>query len=219
VTIQPVNLLLAEHKKDTFVGKVSAAPLLPALSIEEEGKDTIFISQSIAILRYLNAVSGTEGGRKRRKVAEPAAKEAPAVELWPEDPLDSARVDEIVNVIACDIQPVQNLRVGKKVAQMVVDAAGGTGETKPIFAAWGHDVIDQGFEVLERLLKASAGKYCVGDRITAADLCLVPQVYNARRFKVDMDKYPTIVRVDAALSALPTFAAAHPDTQPDAVPQ
>ena len=97
---------------------------------------------------------------------------------------------------------------------------------------WGQWAINTGFEGaqtrssistpsntciagLEAVLLGTAGKYCVGDTITMADLCLVPQVYNARRFKVDMSKYPTIERIDAALLQLPAFKAAHPSAQPD----
>jgi maleylacetoacetate isomerase len=82
---------------------------------------------------------------------------------------------------------------------------------------WGQWAINHGFQALEATLTATAGKYSYGDAVTVADLCLVPQVYNATRFKVDMTPYPTIQRVHDALADLPEFAAAHPDIQPDAV--
>ena len=76
--------------------------------------------------------------------------------------------------------------------------------------------IDLGFQALEKALEESAGTYCVGDRVTCADLYLVPQVYNANRFGVDMSKYPIISRIDKSLSDLPAFKKAHPSNQPDA---
>ena len=86
-------------------------------------------------------------------------------------------------------------------------------------------VVEGGGEVLDRKqlaednrkLAESAGKHCVGDEVTMADVCLVPQVYNANRFKVDMTQYPTITRINASLAELTEFQAAHPDQQPDAV--
>ena len=89
-------------------------------------------------------------------------------------------------------------------------------ERTKIKLAHGKWAIENGFEALEAVLKETAGKYCVGDTISMADLCLVPQVYNARRFGCDMGKFPTIVRLDAALNELPAFKKAHPSNQPDA---
>lgn len=77
--------------------------------------------------------------------------------------------------------------------------------------------VRQGFEGVEAILKESAGAYCVGDEVTMADLFLVPQVYNANRFGVDMSKFPIISRINDALSDLPEFKEAHPSAQPDAV--
>eukprot|EP00911_Craspedida_sp_UC1_P002335 UC1_evm2s1756 len=80
---------------------------------------------------------------------------------------------------------------------------------------WGKWAIEHGFRALEALMSESAGTYSVGDEITLADICLVPQVYNANRFKVDMEQYPTISRVYAALIEHPAFIAAEPERQPD----
>ena len=82
---------------------------------------------------------------------------------------------------------------------------------------WGRYWIDLGFKGLEKVLESSAGRYCVGDNITMADLCLVPQVYNANRFKVDMSQFPIISRIDKVLSLNDAFKRAHPNAQPDAV--
>ena len=81
---------------------------------------------------------------------------------------------------------------------------------------WGRHWIAKGFEALERELAECSGTYCVGDAVTLADICLVPQVYNANRFKVDMSRFPNIVRINAALEQLAAFKAAAPDQMPDA---
>lgn len=123
--------------------------------------------------------------------------------LLPRDPVARASIRELVNIVAAGIQPVQNLRVLRKHGiEQKVD--------------WGQWAINHGFKALEAKLQKTAGKYCYGDEITLADLFLVPQVYNANRFKVDMSQYPTISRIDAALASIPEFQRAHPDEQPDA---
>jgi len=122
--------------------------------------------------------------------------------LLPADPVLRARVRQISEVINSGIQPVQNLSI--------LQAVGPDRKME-----WGHSAIDKGFKAVEALLVASAGKYCVGDQITYADLCLVPQVYNATRFKVDLTLYPTIVRVNAELEKVQQFKDAHFTCQPD----
>ncbi|EGD74886.1 glutathione transferase zeta 1 [Salpingoeca rosetta] len=119
-----------------------------------------------------------------------------------DDPFKRAEVRRLSQIIASGIQPVQNLRVLKKHGL----------EHK---VEWGQWVINNGFKALERELKKTAGKYSFGDTVTMVDLCLVPQVFNAERFKVDMSQYPTIQRVAAALGELPEFEAAMPTKQPD----
>ena len=114
-------------------------------------------------------------------------------------------------MIACDIQPVQNLKVLRKAMALVAEDA--KTATK---MDWGRTTIEDGFDAVEAVLKESAGEFCVGDAPSIADACLVPQVYNARRFKVDMGRYPTISRVEANASRLPAFVDAHPSNQPDA---
>ena len=150
------------------------------------------LTQSLAIIEYIDETrSGTA--------------------LMPADPLTRTRVRALSDIVAQGIQSVQNLRVLLK-AMTLVDEDKKT-KTK---IAWGKHWIQQGFVALERMLEQTAGMFCVGDAITMADLCLVPQVYNARRFKVDLSAFPLISRIDATLSALPEFVAAHPDQQPDA---
>lgn len=125
----------------------------------------------------------------------------PQKPLLPKDLLLRAKVREVCEIIGSGIQPLQNLSVLQKVGEGKME--------------WGHFYINKGFVALEQVLGKSAGKYSVGDEISFADCCLVPQVFNANRFKVDMAAFPTISRVHDALSSLETFKAAHPTNQPD----
>ena len=137
----------------------------------------------------------------------------PEPALLPRDAIARAHVREICALIANDIQPVQNLRILNKIAGLV---PGSEQEKSALKSSWSADVIVLGFEGLEALLRQSAGRYCVGDEVTLADAFLVPQVFNAVRFKVDMTAFPTIARVNAALLSIDAFQAASPARQPDA---
>ncbi|WAR19523.1 MAAI-like protein, partial [Mya arenaria] len=110
----------------------------------------------------------------------------------------------LAEVIAAGTQPIQNLSVLRKVS----DKPEGQAE-------WANFWIDRGFGAYEKMVQATAGKYSVGDEVTIADVCLVPQLYNAKRFKVDMSKFPTVTRIINALSELDAFKAASPEVQPD----
>ncbi|KAM6201611.1 maleylacetoacetate isomerase [Rhynchocyon petersi] len=130
----------------------------------------------------------------------------PTPRLLPQDPKKKASVRMISDIIAAGIQPLQNLSVLKQVGQ----------ENQ---LAWAQNVISSGFSALEKILQSTAGKYCVGDEISMADLCLVPQVANAERYKVDLTPYPTINRINKTLLALEAFQATHPCRQPDTPPE
>ena len=108
--------------------------------------------------------------------------------------------------VACDIHPLNNLRVLKYLK-------GEFGQDQPAIDSWIAHWISEGFAALEAMAAASAGDFLYGDGPTIADICLVPQMYNARRFKVPVDAYPTLVRADANASKLDAFARAHPDRQ------
>jgi maleylacetoacetate isomerase len=123
----------------------------------------------------------------------------------PEPPLRTGdpHVLALALAIAADIHPVNNLRVLKYLA--------GLGIEQEARDEWYRHWIREGFEALEALAAPRAGRFLAGDTVTLADLCLVPQMYNARRFAVDLSPYPTLVRADAEACALEPFAAAHPD--------
>jgi len=144
--------------------------------------------QSLAIIEYLDDIH-------------------PAPPLLPKDPLARAKVRGMAQLIACDIHPLNNvaplryLKNQLKHEQTDIDA-------------WYHHWVREGFEALEAMIKP--GPYCFGNAVTLADICLVPQVYNARRLKVPLDKFPKIVAVDAACQKLSAFERARPENQPDA---
>lgn len=151
------------------------------------------LHQSMAILEYLDEVFGGPS-------------------LLPDDAPGRARVRALAQLVACDIHPLNNLRV----MQFFSD----TWNVPQVEREdWTRHWIQLGFEAMERMLVESVetGRFCHGDSPTLADCCLVPQLYNARRFNVDLEPYPTLVRIEAACLALPAFEAARPENQPDAV--
>ncbi|XP_012332292.1 maleylacetoacetate isomerase isoform X1 [Aotus nancymaae] len=152
--------------------------------------DGITIHQSLAIIEYLEETR-------------------PTPRLLPRDPKKRASVRMISDLIASGIQPLQNLSILKKVGEVSKDLREETQLT------WAQNAITSGFNALEQILQSTAGKYCVGDEVTMADLCLVPQVANAERFKVDFTPYPTISCINKRLLALEAFQVSHPCRQPD----
>jgi maleylacetoacetate isomerase len=127
----------------------------------------------------------------------------PEPPLLPPDTGERAHVVALCLAIAADIHPLNNLRVLKQLSAMGIDQAGRDD--------WYRHWIREGFDALEALAAPRAGRFLFGDGVTTADVCLVPQMYNARRFDLPLDGWPTLVRADANASALAPFAAAHPD--------
>ncbi|KAM7164086.1 maleylacetoacetate isomerase isoform 1-T1 [Macrochelys suwanniensis] len=126
----------------------------------------------------------------------------PNPRLLPQDLKKRAQARMISDHIVSGIQPLQNLTFLKQVG----------GEKK---LEWAQRHITCGFQALEQTLQHTAGRYCIGDEVSMADLCLVPQVYNAERFKVDLAPYPTITRINKSLLELEAFQVSHPCRQPD----
>jgi maleylacetoacetate isomerase len=147
--------------------------------------DGLILTQSLAILEYLEETRGPL--------------------LLPADAAGRARVRALACVVAMEIAPVCNLSVRKHVEEVTDGAMSAR--------AWQRHYITRGFVALEAMLAdGRAGLYCHGDHVTIADLALIPQVYNATRAGVDLAAYPLIAAISARLNALPTFAAAHPDS-------
>lgn len=159
--------------------------LLPVL--EEDG---LVLTQSLAIIEYLDETH-------------------PDRPLLPADARGRALVRALSHAIACDIHPINNLRVLKYLS-------GELGVTDEQKNAWYRHWVALGFGALERQLAQSSGLFCHGDTPTMADCCLVPQLYNARRFGCDLAPYPTLVAIGARCEALEAFARARPEAQPDA---
>jgi maleylpyruvate isomerase len=160
--------------------------LVPALELE--GGE--LIAQSVAILEWLEET-------------------CPPPALLPEDPLQRARVRSLVNNITCDIHPLNNLSV---MNYLRVELGARDEDIHRWYCNW----VDRGFSAIERGLADTMGDCCFGDRPTLADVCLVPQVYNAYRFKVPMEPYPNIRQVVQHCNSLEAFARAAPEAQPDA---
>jgi len=127
----------------------------------------------------------------------------PEPPLLPGAGIDQAHVRSLALTIAADIHPLNNLRVLKRLSDLGIDQAARDD--------WYRHWISEGFDALEALAAPRAGAFLVGDAPTLADVCLVPQMYNARRFDLPLDPWPTLVRADAAATELDAFAAAHPD--------
>jgi maleylacetoacetate isomerase len=127
--------------------------------------------------------------------------------LLPKDPIARAQARALAQIVACDIHPLNNVAPLRYLKHDM-------SQEQSAIDAWYHHWVLEGFEAFETLVKP--GPYCYGSAVTVADLCLVPQVYNARRLKVPLDKFPKIAAIDAACMALPAFDRAKPENQPDA---
>ena len=148
------------------------------------------IAQSVAILEYLE-----------EQYQKPA--------LLPKSRFDRAKVRQLVEIINSGIQPIQNLRVMQRLGREF-------DFDKSAQRIWSKGWIKSGFDAFSSVVGKVSGNYCFGDEVSLADLCLVPQLYNARRFDVDLADFSNLLAIESRLARLPAFLAAHPDNQPDA---
>ena len=167
--------------------KLNPLGLIPVLTDGDE-----VITQSVAIVEYLDETH-------------------PEPPLLPRSPAGRARVRALAQAIVADLHPINNLRVQQYLEQRF-------GADDDVKREWIHHWSKLGLAALERSLADDprTGLCCHGDAPTLADIVLIPQLYNARRFELDLSPYPTILRIDAHCSALPAFEAAHPSRQADA---
>lgn len=184
----PVHLLKGggEQLQDSYRA-INPGAMVPSL---QDGDATL--TQSLAILEYLEEVY-------------------PDIALLPGDALGRARVRALALIVACDIHPINNLRVLKYL--------GGTLQvSEDAKAEWYRHWVQEGLSTIEAHLARDrqTGVFCHGDSPTLADCCLIPQVFNAQRFKLDLSPYPTIAGIHARCAELPAFINAHPEQQPDA---
>lgn len=187
--LSPVHLLRdgGEQHAPAYA-RLNPQRLVPALRHGEH-----VLTQSLAILEYLDECW-------------------PAPPLLPADPPGRARVRALAQLLACDVHPLNNLRVMQYLErEWQIDP--------PRREAWMGHWIHSGLEAFERLLQTGPqGRFCHGDRPGLAECCLLPQLYNARRFGLDLSGYPAITRIEAACLALEPFERARPENQPDANP-
>lgn len=180
----PVNLRTLEQRRPQYLQR-NPAGAVPVLD-----DDGVRVTQSLAIIEYLDA-------------------RYPQPRLLPADGLARVRVLEIANLIACDIQPLNGLRVLRYLE-------GPLGLAATVQQRWYEDWIAEGFRPLERLLEAAdSGPFCMGAAVSAADCCLVPQVLNARQHHCALDAYPRINAVYEHCMTLAAFQQAAPAAQPD----
>lgn len=182
----PVRLDRGEHREEPFRA-LNPAGFVPVL---EDGSRRL--GQSMAIAEFLE-------------------ERYPVPSLLPSDPVARARVRELQGIIGCEVHPLQNLRILKYLRSEY-------GEGDDGVTAWCRKWIAEGFEAYEALarMRSADGRYSVGDHLTLADTWLVPQIYNANRFSLDLEPYPTIRSIAEHCTALEPVAAAHPMQQPDA---
>ena len=180
-----VDLPGGAHRASEFLA-VNPQATVPTLD-----DDGTILWQSLAIIEYLDA-------------------RFPSPRLIPAEPVARARVQALAQLIACEVHPLNNLRVLKYLrGELKLDEAA--------VSKWVSHWIAEAFGPLETFVaRWSRGRYCFGDSLSLADVYLVPQMYNARRFNCDLAPYPTLVRIAQALEQEPAFARATPDRQPDA---
>ncbi len=183
-TIVTKQLRRGEQRAKDFL-EINPQGFVPVLSLD----DGRALPQSLAIIEYLDEVY-------------------PQPPLLPAAPIERARVRALSLLIACDIHPLNNLRVLQYLE-------GSLGETQSARDTWYRHWIEVGFEALEEALgrDPARGRFCYGDAPSLADVCLVPQVFNARRYSVDLVAFPRIVAIDAACHEIAAFATAAPEKQ------
>ena len=180
-----VHLAKGEHRTPAY-GAINPHALLPTL--EDGGR---LLTQSVAILEYIEETR-------------------PLPPLLPKDPFERARVRSLAMLVACEIHPLNNLRVLQHLKRAL-------GQSEEQVNAWYRHWIGDGLAKLEAdLVRPGTGIYCHGNLPTIADCCLVPQVFNAQRYQCDTTPYPTVMRVFAACMKLDAFDRAQPSKQPDA---
>jgi maleylacetoacetate isomerase len=184
VTAVRKDLRAGEQRREDFL-EINVQGFVPALVLDNGA----VLTQSVAIIEYLDEIH-------------------PDPPLLPQAPLARARVRALTQAIVCDIHPLNNLRVLQYLQTALnID--------KPARDTWYRHWVRLGFDAIERWLARdpATGRFCHGDAPSLADVCLVPQVFNARRFALDLSPYPHIERIDAACRELPQFQAAAPDRQ------
>lgn len=178
------HLRKGEHSTPDYL-KLNPQGLVPAL----ETDDGSVLTQSLAIIEWLDETH-------------------PEPPMLPGSAVQRAHIRAFAQIIACDVHPVQNLKILNRIRAFGVDEDGILG--------WAQQVMRDGFAACEEMAANYSGRFSFGDAPTLADICLVPQLYNARRYQVELGLYPGLMAIDAACAELAVFRAAAPEAQPDA---
>lgn len=187
-----VHLVKGEQNGDDYK-KVNPMELVPAIKVvTADGKEHI-ISQSLAIIQFLD-------------------ENYPQEPVYPSDPILRAQSRAIADTISGGIQPLQNHETLHEYTNPLGQEPLGPDGRLKVAQYW----INKKLTNLEKLVQRTAGKYCVGDEVTIADISLVPQMFNARRFQLDTSKYPLLKAIDERLQELDMFKVSHPYVCPDA---
>ena len=184
----PVSLLDRKQKSDEYK-KVNPMQEVPTLVVTTPEGEEYTINQSLAIAEYLDTI-------------------IPNPPIFPKGPIQKAKCLALSLDVISGIQPLQNFTVGKYVNEIMKD------DTQ--MGKWGNHFITVGLEKIEAKIDEQ-GSFACGDEFTFADMCILPQLYNARRFNVDLDRFPKLLRVEKECQSIKATEQAHPDQQPDAV--
>jgi maleylacetoacetate isomerase len=181
-----IHLRRGEQRAPDYL-KLNPQALVPALVDGD-----LVLTQSLATIDYLD-------------------ERHPNLPLLPNTPEGRARVRALAQIVACEIHPLGNLRVLQYLAKELK-------QDEPAVQRWFNHWIALGFQAFESLIAGhpETGRFCHGDQPTVADICLVPQVFNAKRYALDLTPYPTLMRIFEACMAMPAFDRAQPSKQPDA---
>ncbi len=181
-----LDLIAGDQRLAAYRG-VNPQGLVPTLDLG----DGHVLTQSLAILEWLEETR-------------------PTPPILPRSAVDRATVRAMAGIIACDIHPLNNTRVGRKLNRL--------GLPQEAITDWIHGWIRDGFDALEPMVSRHGGQLAFGDEPTLADCCLVPQVYSARRFELDLTPWPALTAAADRAGLFPAFISAHPNQQPDAKP-
>lgn len=192
---EAVNLLNGNQHDEDHLDR-NPMHQVPALKVVHDDGQTHYLTQSLAIIQYLE-------------------EKYPQNSIYPNDPILRAKSRAIAETISSGIQPLQNLETLVNYAEPLGQAPLSADDRKKVARYW----LERKLGNLEKLVSKTAGKYCVGDQVTIADFCLVPQIFNARRFELDTSKYPILKSIDERLQELEFFKVSHPMACPDAPKQ
>ena len=182
-----IHLLKNDHQSDSYVS-VNPSQSVPTLVVAEDGAEEVVIRQSVAILEYFE-----EAFPDAKPLLPPAS-----------DPVARAKVRELVDIVACDIQPVTNMRILQRIRPAGIDAN-----------EWQQHFMSAGIRAYETLASKYAGKYSVGDNVTLADVTLAPAIDNAIRYGVDMGQFSEVSRIAEELKDVEAFEKGGWKHQPD----